>query len=125
LNWFLAAVFCVPLVELALRLPFGPALTGLSKAGTRAVRVVRAKSVSDHWKEKAMAAYAQATFLSSLKLAFLLFVLFGVAAMLVVALDSIGSGFQGFILGWQGIALSIVVAGLYLKARKAIFHGGV
>jgi hypothetical protein len=119
LNWFLTAVFIVPLVELALRLPFATALKALSRAGARAVQVVRANAISDHWKEKAMAAYAQKTFLSSVKLAFLMIVLFGVAVILVVALESVASGFQD----WRGIAISIVFAGLYLKARGAILRG--
>ncbi len=123
LNWFLTAILCVLLVELALRLPFAATLAAVSRTGVRAVRVIRAKAVSDHWKEKALAAYAQITFLSSIKLAGLLAVLLAVAAVLVVALEQISSGFQSFILGWHGIAFSIVFASLYLKVRKSIVHG--
>lgn len=123
MNWFLTAVLCVLLVELALRLPFAAAVAVLSRSGGKAFRVIRAKSVSDHWKEKALAAYAQTTFLSSIKLAGLLVVLLAVAAVLVVVLEQISSGFQSFILGWRGIAFTIVIASLYLTVRKSIVHG--
>ena len=123
MNWFLTAILCVLLVELALRLPFADVVAGVSKSGGRAVRVVRAKAVSDHWKEKALAAYAQTTFLSSIKLAGLLVVLLTIAAVLVAALEQISGGFQSFILGWRGIGFSIVFASLYLTVRKLIVHG--
>lgn len=96
MSWFLTALLCVLLVELALRLPFAATVAVLSKSGARAVHVVRAKSVSDHWKEKALAAYAQTTFLSSLKLAGLLLLLVALATLAVVALDPIFDGFQRF-----------------------------
>ena len=123
MNWFLTAILCVLLVELALRLPFAAVVAGVSKSGGRAVRVVRAKAVSDHWKGKALAAYAQTTFLSSIKLAGLLVVLLTIAAVLVAALEQISGGFQSFILGWRGIGFSIVFASLYLTVRKLIVHG--
>jgi len=123
LNWFLTAILCVVLVELALRLPFAAVAAGVSKSGGKAIRVIRAKAVSDHWKEKALAAYARITFLSSIKLAGLLVVLLAIAAGLVVALEQISGGFQSFILGWRGIGFSIVFASLYLTVRKSIVHG--
>ena len=95
----------------------------MSKSGGKAVRVVRAKTVSDHWKEKALAAYAQTTFFSSIKLAGLLIVLLTIAAVLVVALEQISGGFQSFILGWRGISFSIVFASFYLTVRKSNVHG--
>ncbi len=123
MNWFLTAILCILLLELALRLPFTDVVAGVSKSSGGAVRVVRAKAVSDHWKEKALAAYAQATFLSSIKLAGLLIVLLTIAAVLVVALEQISGGFQSFILGWRGISFSIVFASFYLTVRKSILHG--
>lgn len=123
MNWFLTAILCVLLVELALRLPFAAALGGVIRSGGRAVRVIRAKAVSDHWKEKALAAYAQTTFFSSIKLAGILVILLAVAAVLVVALEQISGGFQSFILGWRGIAFSIFLASFYLTIRESIVHG--
>ena len=123
MNWFLTAILCVLLVELALRLPFAAVVAAVSKTGGRAFRAVRAKAVSDHWKEKAMGAYAQNTFFSSVKLAGLLVVLLTIATVLVLALEQVCDGFQSFILGWRGIGFSIAFASLYLTARKSILHG--
>lgn len=123
MNWFLTALLCVLLIELTLRLPFATAVVGASRSAGRAVRVVRAKAVSDHWKEKALATYARTTFLSSLKLAGLMAILLTVAVVLVAVFEQGSSGFQGFILGWRGIGSGVVFTGLYSAARRSIVHG--
>lgn len=123
MNWILTVPFCAVLVELALHLPLLEPLKGLSRSSNRALHVVTAKAVSDHWKEKAMRAYAQKTFLASAKLAGLLAVVLGTAAILVVVLDRLSDGFQAFILSWTGLGLSVVAASLYVMARKAILRG--
>jgi hypothetical protein len=124
-NWFLTAVLCIVLTELAIRLPFAGAVARVSRSGGRAVRVIRAKAASDHWKEKALAAYAQTTFLSSIKLAGLLVILIAVAAVTIVAFEYSSNGFQSFILSWRGIGSSVIFAALYFTVRKSILHGRV
>ena len=123
MNWALTTLLCIVLVELAFRLPFADAAAGAVRCSGKAVHVVRAGAVSDHWKEKALGAYAQATFLSSLKLAGLLIVLFGVGAVLVLAFEQGFNGFERFILSWRGIAFSAVFASLYAYARGSIVRG--
>ncbi len=123
MNWFLTAVLCALLVEFAVRLPFADVIAGVSRSGKKAIRVVRAKAISDHWKEKALGAYARTTFISSIKLAGLLVVLLGIATAVVAAFDQVSGGFQSFILGWLGIAFSVVFASLYFVARKSVVHG--
>ncbi|MEM7025993.1 MAG: hypothetical protein AAF637_25940 [Pseudomonadota bacterium] len=125
MNWVLTALLCVLLVELALRLPFTAVVRILGRSSNRALHTLRAKSVSDHWKEKAMGAYARTTFLMSLKLASLLVLLLGVAVIAIVGLEQIFKGFQGFIVGWQGLGFSVVVASLYLTVRGKLLHGRV
>ena len=120
MNWLLTAVLCAVLVEVALRLPFGAAIAGVRTASGKALRVVVAKAVSDHWKEKAMGAYARMTFVSSIKLAAVLVVVLLVAATLVVAFDLAFGGFQDFILGWRGIGFSVVFATVYFVARRKV-----
>jgi len=61
--------------------------------------------------------------LASAKLAGLLAVVLGTAAILVVVLDRLSDGFQAFILSWTGLGLSVVAASLYVMARKAILRG--
>lgn len=125
MNWLLTAILCLLLAELVLRLPFGAAVIDVSRSGRKAVHVVRTKAVSDHWKEKALAAYAQTTFLSSIKLAGLLTVLFTVAVVLVVAFEQSSRGFNRFIVSWHGIGFSVIFASLYLTARKSIVRGRI
>jgi hypothetical protein len=124
LNWVLTVVLCALLVEVALRLPFLPVLRALSRASGKAVQVIRTSAISDHWKEKAVAAYARITFLSTLQLAGFLVVLLGPAVVVVIAFDHVWSGFEDFILGWLGIGCSVVAATGYYWLRKVLFVGG-
>jgi len=78
--------------------------------------------VSDHWKEKAMLAYAGMMFSCSLKLAGWLLFLGAGAVLLIITFDQISRGFSSFIVSWQGIGLSIVFASLYLAVRKLLIH---
>ncbi|SON56849.1 hypothetical protein HDIA_3308 [Hartmannibacter diazotrophicus] len=125
MNWLLTAILCVLLVELAVRLPLAGAVLGVSGASKRAARVLRAKAISDHWKEKAMGAYARATFASTLKLAGLLIVILAIAFALVLLFEQISSGFESFILGWWGIGFSLVFATLYFSLRKVLLRAFV
>ncbi len=122
MNWVLAVAFCVILVETIIRLPFLKPLTDLNRYSRRAMAVLTSKYASDHWKEKAMGAYAKATFKATINLATLLIIVLVFAAILVIGLDQISSGFQSFVLDWKGLGLTVVVAALYIPIRKAIFR---
>ena len=111
------------MVEVALRLPFAAVIAGLLASSTRALRVVRAQGVSDHWKEKALTAYARTTFLSSIRLAGLLFVIIAMAGILIFVFELMHEDFPDFIFDWRGIGFSIIFASVYFKARKSLFHG--
>lgn len=123
MNWLLTIVLCALLVELVLRLPFLNPIKVLSWSSNRALRVITTKGVSDHWKEKAMGAYAQKTFIASGKIAALLAVVLGFATLLVLGLERLFGGFQAFILSWKGLGSSIVAATLYIMARRVVFRG--
>ncbi len=123
MNWVLTALLCTALVELVLRLPFVEPLKGLVRNSRRAVHVVTAKAVSDHWKEKAMGAYAQRTFSATAKLTGCLLMVLGTAIVLVIAMEVLFNGFQAFILSGMGLGFSVVAATVYVMARKTIGHG--
>lgn len=123
MNWVFLIVLCALLVELVLRLPFVSALQALQRTSRRAMAVVTAKRISDHWKEKAMGAYASRTFIASAQIAGLLAIVLGVATLLVLAFDWFWAGFQTFILGWVGLVSSVVAASLYIIIRKKLSHG--
>lgn len=122
-NWLLTAVLCIVLVEVALRLPFLPPLRRLQRSSSRALGIVRARHVSDHWKEKAMAIHARRTFLSSAKIGLLLALVFGLAAGLVLALDWLSAGFGDFLIGPVGLAFSLIAATAYVLLRRRVVHG--
>lgn len=124
MNWLLAALLCILLVEIALRLPFGPALGAVSRSSQRAARVVRSRQISDHWKEKAMGAYARATFGGTLKLAVLVAAVFGPAAVLVLAAEHLGAkGFSAFLFSWAGLGFTLIFACIYAWIRMKSQRG--
>ena len=123
MNWILTLPFCALLVELVMRLPFGTHLRRLQRSSSRAMHVVSAKAVSDHWKEKAMGAYARQTFLATAMVAALLVLVLGLAGILVIGIDQVSAGFQSFILSWAGIGFTLVAATAYVMLRKVVFRG--
>lgn len=122
MNWILTAVLTVLVVEVALRLPFVAVMTRLARSTGKALRTVSSKAISDHWKEKALGAYARTTFVSSLKLAGLLAAVLAIAAILMVAFDRVSGGFQDMLLGWRGLTLSLVLASLYVTFARPRLH---
>lgn len=120
MNWILTVVFCAILIEIALRLPFARSLSRLTRCSTRALHVLRAKHVSDHWKELAMGAYARETFVCSAKIGIFLGFILAVATVVAFGLDLLFAGFAAFILSWTGIALSLIAASLYIIGRRVV-----
>ena len=117
MTWICAALLCVLLVEIALRLPFLQPMKAFRDTLAKAGKTMGAKAVSDHWKEKAMGAYARITFLASLQLFGLLVVLFGSAAIVVLAVNKAVPGFTDFMTGWQGLVFTGIFATVYAWAR--------
>lgn len=123
MNWLLTGILCAILVELVLRLPFLDPLEAVRRTGRRALHLVTTTAVSDHWKEKAMGAYARQTFAASAQVAGLLAIVLGAAAVLVLGLDRLSHGFQRFIVSWTGLGGSLVAATLYVVARGLVVRG--
>lgn len=120
MSWLLTAALCVVMVELLLRLPIIAAGQRAAFLGQRAVRVLRLPGVSEHWKEKALLAYAGRLMANTLRLTGLLLVVIGVALALVLLGDRITPGFAAFMLGWQGILATLVLATAYGLARARL-----
>lgn len=121
MDWLLTIILCVLMVELVLRLPFVDFLKSLSLYVNNVALILKVKA-SDHWKEKAMGAYAQRTFVVSAKIAGLLAAVLGAVMLVVLALSQLSPGFQAFILSWIGLGIGVVVASLYLVARRAVIR---
>lgn len=122
MNWFLTAIICTLVVELVLYFPCIDLTLRIHKTSVKAARVIRAKAVSDHWKEMALAAYAKTTFLSSIKLAGIFATIFAITAIGVVVFNYYFDDFQSFFLGWRGIGFSAIFTTIYLIGRKLIVH---
>ena len=118
MNWVLSTVLCIILIEFVLRVPLPAILADISSVGRKAMHTLGAKSVSDHWKEKVMLAYASKLFLSTMKLAGY-FVAFAIIATLIIfAFDYLGASVGDFIVSWPGILFSFVIATIYIMIRK-------
>lgn len=123
MNWLLTALLSFLLVECLLRLPLPALLADFRRSNLRALHLLRSKAISDHWKEKAMGAYARGTFTASSKLAGLLALLLLLAWVLTLLFEQASGGFQTFLLGWLGLAGGCLFACLYYVGRKALLHG--
>lgn len=120
MNWALTAILCVILIEISVRLPLPIVIARIGMIGHKAMRTLGAKSVSDHWKEKVLLAYAVSLFLSTMKLAGYLAAIGAVAVILIFLFDHFGATVGDFLTDWPGILFSLVFATLYFVTRK--FH---
>lgn len=118
MNWALTTVLCVILIELVVRLPLPAVISEISVIGRKAVRALGAKSVSDHWKEKVILAYAGSLFASTMKLASFLVAIGAMAVLLIFMFDYLGATVGDFITSWVGLLFSILIATLCFTIRK-------
>ena len=120
MTWILTTVLCIILVEFAIRLPFPRIISEISIVSRKAIHILGAKSISDHWKEKVMLVYARCLFTSTIKLAGFLIAVIGLASMLIFVSDYFGAKVGGFIISWGGVLFTIVVATIYFSIRKFV-----
>ena len=72
IAWLVIVVCTMAAVELLLRLPIARSVTRLRETLARATATVRSSTVSDHWKERALTAYARRMLSASVTLFLLL-----------------------------------------------------
>lgn len=118
MNWVLTTVLCVILIEFVVRIPLQAIVSEINTVVRKALHTLGAQSVSDHWKEKVMLAYASSLFTSTMKLAGFLVAVGAVAFLLIFVFDYLGATMSDFIVSWVGIIFSIVVATAYFTIRK-------
>ena len=123
MNWALTLLLCIVMVEMLLRMPLLPSLTAIVRTSERSMRLLRASGVSDHWKEKAMGAYARRTFLASVTLAGLIMIVAALAALLVLLFDQVSETFGAFVLSPTGLVVSLLTGTLYVVLRRKFLHG--
>lgn len=118
MTWLLTLILCVILVEFAVRIPLSSIVSDINVVVRKALHVLGASSISDHWKEKVMLSYAGALFLSTLKLAALLVAIGLVAVLLIFVFDYSGIGVGAFLISWMGILYTVIIASVYFVLRK-------
>lgn len=116
----LIALMCAAVVEIALRMPIMKVAARAVSVGDKARRTVAAKRTSDHWKEKAMRAYAGAMVANTLALAGQLALVFVAVTGLVLIGERIEPGFFAFLAGPIGLAASVIVATAYYLGRRHV-----
>ena len=120
MTWVVTTVLCIILIELVVRIPLPAVISEIRIVTRKALHTLGAKSISDHWKEKAILAYASSLLNSTMKLAGLLMAIGAIAVLLIFVLDYFGFRVGEFIVSWAGILFSIVVATVYYTIRKLL-----
>ncbi|MDH5751323.1 MAG: hypothetical protein OEZ59_02750 [Deltaproteobacteria bacterium] len=122
MDWILTIPLCILLVELFLRLPLARKAAQVSRTAHKAVRIIASGSISDHWKEKAVPAYARRVFMGTMVLTGYM-LLIGIAAYGVIVLfDYFSGSFGMFISSLEGIVLSTIVAtGYYFVSKRLVW----
>ena len=118
MNWILTTVLCIILIEFVVRIPLRVIISEINIVMRKVLHTLRAKSVSDHRKEKVMLAYASSLFASTTKLAGFLVATGALAFLLIAVFDYLGAAIGPFVSSWVGISFSIVVATVYFAIRN-------
>ena len=84
LLWLLVVVAAVLASEALLRLPIVAKIKAVSEASQKAMRVLKSRRISDHWKERVLPAYAKRIGFGSV--AFFVMLCAGLLPVLVVGL---------------------------------------
>lgn len=117
MYWVLISFACVLLVEGFARLPVFDVAKNLLSINRRAAHTFGRKTVSEHWKERAMGLYAVRTFRTTLHLT-MLFLLIGAGLFIFAMLaDRIAPGFIEFSTRPVGLVISTVIASAYCVLR--------
>lgn len=120
MTWLLATLGLVLCVELLLRMPLATNLKKSASVAVKAGKVLRSKSISDHWKEKVLLIYSREIFRAALtSFAFLLLAL---TPLTVIAWSADMAGLSLFNLLFSplGIAGCTLIITVYLLSRKII-----
>ena len=117
-----AVVLSVAVVEPVVRLPFNRCVDRVSSILPRVGRLVLKAEASEHWKQKAMMAYAGQMFRQTLFLAALLTIVAVGAFLIAWAATFAAPDFVTFLFSPLGIGLTAVFASLYGLIRRRATH---
>ncbi len=117
LNHIALTVCCMLAVELFIRSDFKLSLFSLMAVSGKAIKIIKSKNISDHWKEKIIPFYAISMFKYSIKSFFILATIAGFFFLPSFLIND----FIFFSLSLFGIIESIIICVVYLKTRSIVF----
>ena len=123
LDGLLILVFCVVMVEVITWMPIKALTSDFVGTTQKALWLLKASSVSDHWKEKALLAYSRKTFTATIKILFALIIFFAIAAGIVLLFDYLSPGFFRLMISIQGGLVTLVAALVYAFVRSRLLRG--
>ena len=115
---FLTFVVCILSLEIFIRSNFTHILASLLKVTIKVVNVLAQKNISDHWKERAIPAYAFKMMQYSFRM---LLILLSILFLFFIA-NYIFDGFIDFSVSPRGIAEALVFAFGYVLLRKFFYN---
>jgi hypothetical protein len=114
---FLTLIVCILSVEIFVRSNFSHCTLSLLQVTRKVIKVLPQKHISDHWKEKAIPAYAAKMMQYSFRM---LLILLSIIFVFFIA-NYIFDGFIDFSVSPRGIAEAVVFAFSYIKLRMFLF----
>lgn len=123
--WALAGVATVLSCELFCRIPIFSSFLEVKLTASKALRVLKSESISDHWKELVLPKYALT--IARCSVLFFLYIVMALCPFLLVGLFSslIGLNFFNFIFDFLPIIYITVFAWAYLVMRNNFGKRGV
>ena len=110
----LTLVVCISSVEILIRSNFTRILASLLKVTRKAIHILPQNNISDHWKERAIPAYAAKMMQYSFRM---LLILLSIIFVFFIT-NYIFDGFIDFSVSPRGIAEAVVFAFGYVLLRK-------
>jgi len=114
MNHFILLLICILSVEIFVRLNLLSHLDSIHSVTRKVAHIIPQNSISDHWKEKIVPAYALSIMKSSLRI--LLILLFVLSIFLIAEL--LFNDFFKHVLSLIGVLESLAFASGYIFIRK-------
>ena len=114
MNHLILIVLCLLSVEIIIRSNYFKLFLSLIELSKKAINIISNENISDHWKENIIPKYSLQMMNYSLQMLLMLFLII----FIFVIVDNLFIGFLEFILSWNGMIESILIAFSYAYIRK-------
>jgi len=117
LNYIFLSTACFLSIELCFKMKLLFYFITITKTLSKAIHVILAQNISDHWKEKVLQKYAFNIFKNSL----LVLSIFLLVIMIFLSFAYLSSNFLDFLFSPLGFSISIIISLSYIKFRAHFF----